>query len=421
MAVGVLMTRQEGSESNSFEELKRENDINKIFFDSITESLPQYIFWKDINSVYLGCNKNFSRLIGLASPRDIVGKTDYDLKWQPGGDTASAFRRGDLETLRGKPVNNREEVLLLPSGKKLITLVSKLPILDDGMPVGIVGYFTDITALRETEQREREALAAVLTESARASSEENLREAVMLIAGSIVHDMRTPLATVDLLGKNLSTYLPKLVEGYTKALEAGLIEKALRPSFVEVLSNTGETARQVSAQMNDYITTSLKSLRSAVAGELAEDDFLKCSVVSCLDKTMQNYRHHKEYHTLFELEYVQSFEFMGNEILMIRVLTNLIKNALYQIEKNEKGKITITTNVGDGMGMLVVKDTAGGIPLDQEANLFKSYQSAKQGGTGLGLAFCKRTIDEFGGSLTVINDFGQQVEFVIRLPLVGQK
>ncbi|MBU4287790.1 MAG: hypothetical protein KKI12_06410, partial [Proteobacteria bacterium] len=48
----------------------------------VVDSLPQAIFWKDKNAVYLGCNKNFAVHAGVESPDDIVGKNDYDLPWK---------------------------------------------------------------------------------------------------------------------------------------------------------------------------------------------------------------------------------------------------------------------------------------------------------------------------------------------------
>ena len=50
--------------------------------NSIIDNLPNYfIFWKDRNSVFLGCNKAFALSANLNSPADIIGKTDYDLPW----------------------------------------------------------------------------------------------------------------------------------------------------------------------------------------------------------------------------------------------------------------------------------------------------------------------------------------------------
>ena len=54
--------------------------IVEVFLKNITRSLPNYIFWKNEKSVYLGCNENFARLVGLSRPEDIVGKTDHRFK-----------------------------------------------------------------------------------------------------------------------------------------------------------------------------------------------------------------------------------------------------------------------------------------------------------------------------------------------------
>ncbi len=55
--------------------------IFKVFLKNISQSLPNFIFWKDKESVYLGCNENFAHLVGLSKPEDIVGKSDRDLNW----------------------------------------------------------------------------------------------------------------------------------------------------------------------------------------------------------------------------------------------------------------------------------------------------------------------------------------------------
>jgi PAS domain S-box-containing protein len=49
---------------------------------NIVSHIPHFVFWKDRDSVYLGCNEVFARSAGLQCPEDIVGKTDYDLVWR---------------------------------------------------------------------------------------------------------------------------------------------------------------------------------------------------------------------------------------------------------------------------------------------------------------------------------------------------
>ena len=153
--------------------------VTKVLLKNIANSLPQYIFWKDANSVYLGCNENFASLVQLKSPEEIIGKTDYDLQWQSTGHTAETFRQGDKETMLGKPITNREEVLSLPNGNTLITLVSKKPIIDNNKVVGVVGYFTDIGELKKA------------IEAAEASS-----KAKSEFIANMSHDIRTPITGI---------------------------------------------------------------------------------------------------------------------------------------------------------------------------------------------------------------------------------
>ncbi|MBS0358391.1 MAG: hypothetical protein JSS53_03860, partial [Proteobacteria bacterium] len=79
----------------------------KTYFDNILFHLPCYVYWKDVHSIYLGCNNLFAKAAGLTSAEKIVGKTDYDLAW--GKTEADLFRQGDREVLEGHSKLNSEE------------------------------------------------------------------------------------------------------------------------------------------------------------------------------------------------------------------------------------------------------------------------------------------------------------------------
>jgi PAS domain S-box-containing protein len=49
----------------------------------VLANIPHYVFWKDTQLVYLGCNEKFAQAAGVGKPNRIVGKTDYDLAWNP--------------------------------------------------------------------------------------------------------------------------------------------------------------------------------------------------------------------------------------------------------------------------------------------------------------------------------------------------
>ncbi|HEX3799615.1 MAG TPA: PAS domain S-box protein [Verrucomicrobiae bacterium] len=117
----------------------------------VLNSVPQYIFWKDLNSVYLGCNKVFAEAAGLPSPQQVIGKTDFDLPWTP--EEAETCRRHDREVVTlGSPRQHIIERAHLPSGARVLLDTSKILLRDgEGQPYGILGVYNDITEQKRAD------------------------------------------------------------------------------------------------------------------------------------------------------------------------------------------------------------------------------------------------------------------------------
>jgi len=125
------------------------NKHSDIILRAIINSVPQYVFWKDTHSVYLGCNRNYAQLLKLKSTDAIVDKTDYDLNWQSLGSSAKEFQEDDLKVLSGEPIFNKTEILHLPDGQQLVTLLNKTALTYGKEVIGVIGYFSDITEMRD--------------------------------------------------------------------------------------------------------------------------------------------------------------------------------------------------------------------------------------------------------------------------------
>jgi PAS domain S-box-containing protein len=125
----------------------------------VLTNIPQFIFWKDTNSVYLGCNENFARVAGLASSEAVVGKTDYDLPWRK--EEADSFRDWDRRVMESdQPAFHIIESQLMADGKTAWVDTNKVPLHDaEGNVVGILGTYEDITQRRQSEQALQEAEA----------------------------------------------------------------------------------------------------------------------------------------------------------------------------------------------------------------------------------------------------------------------
>ena len=130
-------------------------------YRNLLENIPQRVFYKDINSVYVTVNASFASLLGH-SPSEITGKTDYDLFPDELADRYRNVDRQVLETL--ETIENDEP--FIENGEERITHTVKAPVRDDeGNVVGILGIFWDITesvrsadVLREQEARYRTIL-----------------------------------------------------------------------------------------------------------------------------------------------------------------------------------------------------------------------------------------------------------------------
>jgi signal transduction histidine kinase len=103
---------------------------------------------------------------------------------------------------------------------------------------------------------------------------------------------------------------------------------------------------------------------------------------------------------------------------MIRVLQNLLSNAIEAIGPGKDGTITIVARRRDGACEITLRDNGPGIPKIIWGTLFQPFTThGKKGGTGLGLAISKGIVEAHGGEITFESKKGAGTTFRIRLPL----
>jgi PAS domain S-box-containing protein len=137
------------------EKLAEERNLLRTLIDT----LPDYIYVKDTESRFIISNLAAARSMGLKTPDELVGKTDFDFHLK---ELAMKYRADEVTVVdSGQPLINYEEPTIDPAGNKIWILSTKVPLHDgQGNIIGLVGMGRDITERKRTE----EALAKQATE-----------------------------------------------------------------------------------------------------------------------------------------------------------------------------------------------------------------------------------------------------------------
>lgn len=104
--------------------------------------------------------------------------------------------------------------------------------------------------------------------------------------------------------------------------------------------------------------------------------------------------------------------------LLEEVVSNLIANSLEALEETGRGRTVVVRLRSDDEGgaTITVEDDGPGVPESLRAVLFKPFYTTKTRGTGLGLAFCRKVVEEHGGAIAVGESELGGACFTLRLP-----
>ncbi len=261
-------------------------------------------------------------------------------------------------------------------------------------------------------------IGAVANYSAEIVKREKLR-AMMTTASTVAHELRTPLLSIKAGATGLKQHLPVLLEAYRLAKQAGLPVAPLREVHLDSMRGVLERFEVEVNHSNTAIDMLLMNTRPI---GFMNESFTACSMAACVDAALMRYPFSSEK----ERELVASdggrdFLFYGSELLMVHVLFNLLKNALYHVTRAGKGTIRIEIRPMAKGGQLIFTDTGSGISPKVLPHIFTRFyswsQRADQGsGAGIGLAYCRSIMETFGGSIVCDSIEGEFSRFVLTFP-----
>src|SRR3989338_2250738 len=394
------------ADKNPIEYLQMMRDF---LLEEIIANMPGNVYWMDKNCVLLGCNNNMAKTVGLKNRQEVVGKTDYDFSWK---ERAATLVKNDIAVMSSKKETEFEESGNFEDTSAAIILTRKAPKKDrTGQVTGLLGISIDITERKKLEEKLR---ISQVREAAEKSRETSMRA----MAGSIAHDMRTPLSAILMAAGGVKKVMPRLIQAYKMAQEANLEDLPLvRKDHIEILNEVMNHIENESQFALSMITSTLEAVND---GGLDTQRFENISMADCVTTAIGMYGYKtSEDKDKVHVQSDQDFMFWGKKEVMMNTLFNLMKNSFHFIAEAQKGEITIWLESSGDQNYVHFKDTGPGMSADVLQHLFEPFFTHREGGTGLGLNFCKKAMDAFKGEIRCDSKEGEYTEFVMRFPSVS--
>ncbi len=343
----------------------------RTLHQDIVENIPSGIVTLDLEGRIASFNQGAQRIVGLTAD-EIQGKNWRD----------TVFREiKQLEEFFSSPTPTFDGLFqeievrhkgghLTPIGINLTPLKSS-----DGVLVGLVGIFQDLTERKKTEARLRQA--------------DRLATVGQLAAG-LAHEVRNPLAAIS---------------GFIELMKE---EGTARPQLLDIVLREAERLKLVTGQFLDFAKPTLLSQRQCNVVALVAE------AVSLLERSCDS-AHPVTFSIQREAEEVMV---AGDPDQLKQALWNLGLNAIQAMQMGGKLSLAIRRQGpknGDGWVAIELTDTGRGIPPGEVERIFDPFYTTRPGGTGLGLAITQKIIDNLGGRIEVISEEGSGSTFRVLL------
>ncbi len=362
------------------------------FSQTLLDTIPTPVFYKDKQGVYRGCNTTFAEQIVGLSKEQIIGRMAHDLPEFIPAHLQEIYHEMDMELIAQSGTLVYEAEVTCSDGTTHDFTISQATFADAaGNVAGLIGTMIDISDHRRVEVAIRQAKEAA--EAANKAKSEFL--------ANMSHEIRTPMNGV-----------------------IGMTELAL--------------GTDLTAEQRDYLTavqTSAESLLSLIndildfskieAGQLTleEIDFDLHQVTEQLADIMAQRAGEKRLELILNVHPEVPAGVRGDPLRFRQVLVNLVGNAIKFTDHGEVVvSIALQSSSADHVELqCTVADTGIGIPPEKQGLIFSSFAQAdggitrKYGGTGLGLAISRQLVEMMGGRIWVESQVGQGTSFHFNL------
>ena len=322
-------------------------------YRTLVENIPQKIFFKDKDSVYISCNSNFAEDLQL-KPAEISGHTDYDFHPR---DLAEKYRADDKRVIESGNTERIEE-RYIEHGQERTVETFKTPFIDEsGKTVGVLGIFHDITKQKETEREshEREIAAARAQELSKSrqrliNAQESLRKDIasqlhgtvqsrLILLGHKIAELEAK-ARSKRMTKELADVRQRLEELQNEHIRS--ISHRLFPSILRLGITTGleSLIDEYSAKLPVDLRVSKKLRDREQANRKLIPDNVKLALYRIAEEALTNISKHTP---------------AANNIV---VKLSLSDSRILRLKVRDDGPGSNTTSPSTGIGLLLISDYA---------------------------------------------------------------
>lgn len=402
---------------------------------TLTRTIPDTVWLKNPEGVYLFCNPAFERFCGRKEA-DIVGKSDYDFV---DAEQADFFRANDLLVINsGETKTNEEWITFADDGRRALVETIKTPMFDgEGRLIGVLGIARDITLRHRAEETIRAAhqeSARLLAEADRsrlallcaledqkiveakvrdmnASLEQRVRERTVELEAankelesfsySVSHDLRAPLRAINGFAQILiRRYRDSLDEEGGHYLDNVVTASERMGVLIEELLHYSRTVRSSAQAVPVPLTPVVAQLKNTFGERIAaaSADF---EVMEPLATPL------------------------GDPTMIGQILTNLVDNALTYCTRDGTPRVTLSSVREDGKVVLRVADNGIGIAPEYHEKIFQVFQrlhsNEEYPGTGIGLAIVAKAARMMQGEVSIESALGAGSTLSVRLPAASEE
>jgi len=419
----------------AYKSSQKRTEMNTL--QTVLNLMPQRVFWKNRESVYLGSNSAFASDAHLESPREIVGVTDFDIF----PEQAELYRSDDDNTMTSREhLIGSEEPQTHANGNTIWLRTSKRPIINEFNEVtGLVGTYDDISELKniqaelrksqnelekkvknrtqELSQTNKKLEAAF--ESLESAQDQLVESKKLTSLGALVagvsHEINTPIGIAVTMGstikRNVSQFLELLNTGKMRRSDLAHFEKDFNEGINILLPSL------------DRASSLIHSFKQVAVDQTSEvRRYFKLSEV--VEEVVVTWQHQIK-RTKIRCEYN-----IDNEIRMDsfpgplgQIMTNLYNNAIiHAFEDNQSGLIKIESEVSNTHVSIRIIDNGKGISPENIDKIFDPFYTTTlgKGGSGLGLNIIyNMVVGLMGGTIKVNSKVDEGTCFILNLPLIA--